>query len=73
MNRLTAYYRDLGFFRARIGRDQDAAAAFIAWIVRLKAQLGVPAKLAAVGWATPRWFPVTWGQVAGPEPAAARA
>ena len=30
-------------------REQDAAAAFIAWIVQLKAQLGVPAKLAAVG------------------------
>ena len=29
--------------------EQDAAAAFIGWIVQLKAQLGVPAKLAAVG------------------------
>jgi alcohol dehydrogenase class IV len=34
---------------ARTMSDQDAAAAFIAWIVQLKAQLGVPAKLAAVG------------------------
>ena len=32
--------------------EQDAAAAFIGWIVQLKAQLGVPAKLAAVGVAT---------------------
>jgi alcohol dehydrogenase class IV len=29
--------------------DQDITAAFIAWIVQIKAQIGVPAKLAAVG------------------------
>jgi alcohol dehydrogenase class IV len=29
--------------------DQDAAAAFIAWIVQIKAQIGIPAKLATVG------------------------
>jgi alcohol dehydrogenase class IV len=34
---------------AKAMSDQDAAAAFIAWIVQLKSQLGVPAKLAAVG------------------------
>jgi alcohol dehydrogenase class IV len=34
---------------ARTMNDQDAAVAFIAWIVQLKAQLGVPATLAAAG------------------------
>ena len=32
--------------------EQDAAAAFIGWIVQLKAQLGVPARLGAVGVST---------------------